>query len=152
MGSPLAVALVWRGVARWWLGRDGWRQDLDDAVAMARNSDLATHVLVVFWKHGWAITNGVLPRRRHRGARNRGRGADRRRSGDDTALGLAKYMLGIALTHRDGAADHQRGLELLAQVRDMCLHQRFYLSELPASRLLTRWRGPGAATTMVPSP
>ncbi len=35
-GSPLAVALTWRGVARWWLGRPGWRQDLDDAVAMAR--------------------------------------------------------------------------------------------------------------------
>ena len=42
LGSPLAVALAWRGVARWWLGRPGWRQDLDDAVAMARNSDPAT--------------------------------------------------------------------------------------------------------------
>ena len=36
IGSPLAVALAFRGVARWWLGRPGWRQDLDDAVAMAR--------------------------------------------------------------------------------------------------------------------
>ena len=35
-GSPLAVALAWRGTARWWLGRPGWRQDLHDAVAMAR--------------------------------------------------------------------------------------------------------------------
>jgi hypothetical protein len=41
-------------------------------------------------------------------------------------------MLGIALVYRDGAADNQRGLELLAQVRDMCLHQRFYRSELSA--------------------
>jgi hypothetical protein len=39
--------------------------------------------------------------------------------------------LGIALMQRDGAADHQRGWELLAQVRDMCLHGRFYRSELP---------------------
>ena len=38
-GSPLAVALAWRGTARWWLGRPGWRQDLDDAVAMARCSN-----------------------------------------------------------------------------------------------------------------
>ena len=33
MGSPLAIALAWRGTARWWLGRPGWRQDLHDAVA-----------------------------------------------------------------------------------------------------------------------
>ena len=42
IGSPLAVALAWRGIARWWLGRPGWRQDLHDAVAMARDSDPAT--------------------------------------------------------------------------------------------------------------
>ena len=130
VGSPLAMALVWRGVARFWLGRDGWRQDLDDAVAMARNSDLATHMLVVFWKHGWAITNGVLL-----ADDTAVREVDdalqiAERSGDDTALGLAKYVLGIALTQRDGAADHQRGLVLLAQVRDMCLQHRFYRSEL----------------------
>ena len=39
VGSPLAVALAWRGTARWWLGRPGWRQDLHDAVAMARRSN-----------------------------------------------------------------------------------------------------------------
>ena len=38
-GSPLAVALAWRGAARWWLGRPGWRHDLHDAVAMARHSE-----------------------------------------------------------------------------------------------------------------
>ena len=42
MGSPLAVAVAFRGVARWWLGRPGWRQDLHDAVAMARHSDPTT--------------------------------------------------------------------------------------------------------------
>ena len=124
------MALVWRGVARFWLGRDGWRQDLDDAVVMARNSDLATHSLVVFWKYGWTITNGVLlpDDTAVREIDDALQVAER--SGDDTALGLARYILGIALTHRDGEADHQRGLELLAQVHDMCLHHRFYRSEL----------------------
>ena len=135
VGSPLALALVWRGVARFWLGREGWRQDLDDAVAMARNVDRATHALVLFWKHGWAITNGVLV-------------ADdsavheldealqmAERSGDDTELGLIKYVLGIALGTREDAADHQRGIELFAQVREMCVQQRFYQSELPAFEL-----------------
>ena len=46
IGSPLAAALAFRGVARWWLGRPGWREDLDDAIAMARNSDPATFAAI----------------------------------------------------------------------------------------------------------
>jgi hypothetical protein len=42
VGSPLAIASAWRGTARWWLGRPGWRQDLHDAVAMARRSNPET--------------------------------------------------------------------------------------------------------------
>ena len=58
-GSPLAAALTLRGIARWWLGRPGWRQDLHDAVAMARNSDPATFAVVVAWTYG-AMQYGVL--------------------------------------------------------------------------------------------
>ncbi|PRC50583.1 hypothetical protein C6A85_68645, partial [Mycobacterium sp. ITM-2017-0098] len=50
-GDPIPksepIARTFRGVARWWLGRPGWRQDLDDAVEMARNSDPTTMALVV---------------------------------------------------------------------------------------------------------
>ena len=60
IGSPLAAALAFRGVARWWLGRPGWRQDLHDAVAMARHSDPATFAAVVAWTYGLAIQYGVL--------------------------------------------------------------------------------------------
>ena len=60
LGSPLAVAVAFRGVARWWLGRPGWRQDLHDALAMARHSDPATLGLVVTWTYGLAISYGVL--------------------------------------------------------------------------------------------
>ena len=143
VGSPLAVALVWRGIARFWLGRDGWREDLDDATAMARSTDPLTHALVVFWKHGWTITNGVLVAddtavRELDEALQTAEGL-----GDDTALGLVRYILGIALVSRDGAADHQRGLELLEQVRDMCLHGQFYRSELQGLELhAARGEGP----------
>jgi hypothetical protein len=131
VGSPLAVALVWRGVARFWLGRDGWRQDLDDAVAMARSSDLATHALVTLWKHGFAIPNGVLVAddTAMRELDNALQVAEQ--SGDDTAVGIAQFMLGLALLYREAEADRHRGLELLAQVRDMCLQGRFYRSDLP---------------------
>ena len=59
-------------------------------------------------------------------------------SSDDYVLGLVKYTLGFALVLRDADADRQRGLELLAEVHDMCLHQRFYRSELPAFDLCCR--------------
>ena len=60
MGSPLAIALAWRGTARWWLGRPGWRQDLQDAVAMARRSNPETLSGAVAWTYGFAMQYGVL--------------------------------------------------------------------------------------------
>ncbi|MDT5080998.1 MAG: hypothetical protein QOJ80_5635, partial [Mycobacterium sp.] len=60
VGSPLAIALAWRGHARWWLGRPGWRQDLHNAVAMARRSNTETFSGVVSWAYGHAIHFGAL--------------------------------------------------------------------------------------------
>jgi hypothetical protein len=117
MGSPLAIALAFRGVARCWLGRPGWRQDFDDAVAMAGNGDPATQALVLCWTYGMAIVYRVL----------RADDATLRaieevvqiaeRASSDTALIFAEYVLGAVLLNRDTAADRQRGLELLAQTR-----------------------------------
>ena len=38
-GSPLATALAWRGVARFQQGVPGWRDDFDEAMAIAEQSD-----------------------------------------------------------------------------------------------------------------
>ena len=38
VGSPLALALALRGLARSWFGRPGWREDHDDAIAFAEQS------------------------------------------------------------------------------------------------------------------
>ena len=132
VGSPLTVALAWRGVAGFSLGRDGWRQDLDDAVAMARSTDPVTLAVVLTWSYGFGITSGVLlpDDSAVRELDQALRVAER--SGDDYMLGILMYTLGFALVLRVADADRQRGLELLAQVHDMCLHQRFYRSELPA--------------------
>ena len=124
LGSPLAVALTWRGVARWWLGRPGWRQDLHDAVAMARSSDPSTLAGVVAWTYSFAIRHGVLRAddsavRAIEEAVQTAEG-----SSNDTALGLAEHTLGVALLNRDAAADRQRGLELMAQARDLYLRER----------------------------
>ncbi len=124
-GSPLAVALAWRSVARWWLGRPGWRQDLDDAVAMARRSNHPTTLAgVVIWGYGWAIHFGVL-----RSDDSAVRAIEEavqtaRRAGNDVALSLAEYTLATALLNRDAAADRHRGLDLMVQFRDICLRKQ----------------------------
>jgi hypothetical protein len=51
-------------------------------------------------------------------------------SGDDIPLGFARISAGVALVHRDSRPEQDRGLELLGQVRDMCLNGQFYLSVL----------------------
>ena len=56
---------------------------------------------------------------------------------DDIALGTARIALGLALVHRESAADRDRGLQVLAQVRDMCHRGRFYLTELPTVEVYT---------------
>ena len=37
MGSPLAIGLTFRCIGRWGLGLPGWRDDLDTALALARD-------------------------------------------------------------------------------------------------------------------
>jgi class 3 adenylate cyclase len=124
VGSPLAIALAWRGHARWWLGRPGWRQDLHDAVAMARRSNTETFSGVVAWTYGHAILYGVL-----RADASLVRACEdavqtAHRASNDRALGLAGYALAIGLLNQDDAADRQRGLELMMQTRDIWLGKR----------------------------
>ncbi|MGE5693951.1 MAG: ATP-binding protein [Candidatus Sericytochromatia bacterium] len=118
MGSPLAIGLTIRGVARWWLGRPGWRQDLHDAVAMARRSDPATFAVVVAWTYGYAMPHGVL--RADDAAVHAIEEAVQtaEATSNDVAVEIVKYALGVALLYRDAAADRHRGLELMVQVRD----------------------------------
>ena len=124
MGSPLAIALAFRGTARWWLGRPGWRQDLHDAVAMARHSDPETLAGVVAWTYGFAMQYGVLRADDSavRASEEAVQTADG--SSSDRALGLAEYTLAVALLNRDAAADRHRGLELMMQARDIWLRKR----------------------------
>jgi class 3 adenylate cyclase len=113
-GSPLAAAVLFRGFARWWLGRPGWRQDLDDAVAMARRSDPATLALVVSWTYGVAMQYGVL-RADDSALRVSEEAVQAAGSSNWAALGLAEFTLGVALLSRDAAAGRRRGLELMVR-------------------------------------
>jgi hypothetical protein len=141
LGSPLAGTLAWRSVAQWLLGRPGWRQNLHDAVAMARNSDPTTLAAVVAWTYGLAMQYGVL---RVDDAAVRAieevvqTAAE---SSNDLVLSLAEYTLGVALLNRD-AADRDRGLELMVRAHDMWLRESILflvpVTELWAARELAR--------------
>ena len=124
VGSPLAVGLAFRGSARWWLGRPGWRQDLYDALAMARHSTPETLASVVAWTYGFAMQYGVL--RADDSAVRAIEEAVQTAEGSSNvvALSLAEYTLGLALLSRDAAADRHRGLELMVQARDIWLRER----------------------------
>ncbi|HEX3288702.1 MAG TPA: cyclase, partial [Mycobacterium sp.] len=114
MGSPLAAALAFRGLARWWLGRPAWRQDLDDAVAMARRSDPATFAAIVAFTYALAMQYGVL-RADDAAVHVSEEAVQAAGSSTWVAPGLAECTLGIALLSRDAAADRHRGLELMVQ-------------------------------------
>ena len=124
MGSPLAAALGFRGFARYWSGRPGWRQDLDEAVSMARSSDPVTHALIAAGTYGFAVENGMLRADDFPAQEIEQTLQTAERSSGDTALGTVKLLLGDMLTHRPAVADRQRGLELLTQVRDTWVHAR----------------------------
>jgi hypothetical protein len=124
VGSPLAIALAWRATARWWLGRPGWHQDIDDAVTMARQSNTETLASAVAWTYGFAMQYGALrpSDSAERACKEAVQSAQRASS--DRALGLAGYALAVVLLNRNNAADRHRGLELILQSRDIWLRKR----------------------------
>ncbi len=130
--EPLvAGALAVRGTARWSEGHSDWRDDLDQAIAMAPEGDPMVHGYVVSVTYASAIAMGVMQADDAALANIDAALQVAERSTDDIALGLARLTMGIALAHRDSPGDRERGASVLAQVREMCLAGRFYLSELP---------------------
>ena len=89
-----------------------------------------THAAIINAKYGPAIPCGVLLP--HDAALREIEKALHiaERSAEDVALGSALMALGVALVHRDSTG-RGRGLGLLEQVRDMCLNERFVVSESP---------------------
>src|SRR6185312_5594299 len=138
---PLAIGLAMRGVARSWLGRPGWRQDLDDAVAMARGSDPATLGLVVTWSYGVAIVSGVLQAEGSVLRAIEETVQIAQRASSDIAVIFAEYSLGGVLLCRDDAADRHRGLELIVRARDTWMPERMPSLVPVADLFISRERG-----------
>ena len=70
-GSPLAVAFTTRAIARYCLGRPGWRDDLRHGLAMARSADPLSYAMVVAYVYFGNIVWRAEARRFARCARSR---------------------------------------------------------------------------------
>ena len=131
LGSPLAVAHTSRGMARWWLGRPGWRDDQRHGLGMALRSDPLSLAAALPYVYGLSIPNGVLrpDDSAVREIEDSLRIAER--SGDDLVLANARMTLGFALVHRGPAAERDRGQSLLSEVADVFVRREHNLADLP---------------------
>ncbi|HWT48709.1 MAG TPA: hypothetical protein VN255_09080 [Mycobacterium sp.] len=131
IGSPLAVADAFRAIARWWLGRRGWAEDLRHGLAMARSADPMSNATVVTLVYSVGIPFGGLAAtdRVVREIETALRIAER--SGDDLAVAVTQMTVGRALVHRQKKPDRDRGQTHLAEVSDTFLHQGQNLDEVP---------------------
>jgi hypothetical protein len=130
IGSPLAAALATRAIARYALGRPGWRDDLQQALAMARSADPLSYARVVTYAYLVGIPAGVLRAddRVVREIEDALRMAER--SGDDHAVSNAQITLGLALVHRPTDTERARGKKLLAEVSDVFLRLGYFRGDL----------------------
>ena len=129
-GSPLAGALATRAIARYSLGRPGWRYDLRHGLAMARDVDPVFYAMDVTYAY-LAIPFGVL-RPDDSAVREIEDGLRiAERSSDDLAVAVTRLTLGFALAYRPTAAERDRGQQLLAEVGDVFLRRGHHLGERP---------------------
>ncbi|QNJ95405.1 AAA family ATPase [Mycolicibacterium fluoranthenivorans] len=173
VSSPRALAMALRGVAGMSLGLPGWKDDLDRAIATARELDPLMYVVTNLHKYAQiglgALQSGPDALRDTASAL-----AVAERSGDDFTVVHAHLARGIVLVARDGA-ERDAGYEHLRRAREAALlgcgnssivliadihlaHQRYALGEVDGAVALASatvdelfalgsvvWRGPATS-------
>jgi hypothetical protein len=130
IGSPLAVALTTRAVARFFMGREGWRDDLQHGLAMGRRIDPLSYARAVTYVYGGGIAAGVVTPDDSAMVDIENALENAERAGEDYAFALARRTLGHALVHRPTDAERDRGQQVLAEVSDV-LRRWGHLSDIP---------------------
>jgi hypothetical protein len=147
-GSPLAVALATRGTALSALGRAGWRDDYDRALAMAQGAGPLSHAAVIAYIYGFAIAGGVLLADDAALRDVEEALAIAERSSEDFALGIARLTLGVALAHRESPAERERGLAVFGRSATCACTGGSTCPRSPPSTRSSRGSGLGTETTM----
>jgi adenylate cyclase len=118
VGSPLAGAIMLRGSCRCCLGLRGWREDLDQAIAMARSVDAPwSYLVAVLYKYRFILhTGALLPDAA--ADPDTAKAMDlAEHSGDDFAVDGARVSRGLVLIN-EGGSQRAAGFALLAQYRE----------------------------------
>jgi adenylate cyclase len=142
VGSPLAWGIAVKGAAGMSLGRRGWRDDLDESLALARSvGGATTRPFVQLYRYAAATQNGaVLP-----DAQDVAQAAETleiaQRSANNTAVAYALLNRATTLIHND-SEDTAAGLEFLAQAREMIVNEQLIVTLRRMSDIeLARQRG-----------
>ncbi|MFZ0834521.1 MAG: AAA family ATPase, partial [Mycobacterium sp.] len=130
VGSPLAATMAMRSIAKWCLGVDDWRDDFQRALEVSNHMDAVSQSGTAYFTYGVAIPVGVWRPDATTLSETAEVLAFTERSGDDLGLNMARTAHGVAVLHAD-EPDFQRGIELLTQVRDEVLHDRYSYAALP---------------------
>ena len=111
-GSPLALAFTTRAMARYGLGRPGWRDDLEHGLEMVRSADPFSYAGVATFAYSGGIPLGML--RPDDSAMRDIEVAQEvaERSSDDHAVTLTRMTLGLALVHRPTDAERDHGQQV----------------------------------------
>ena len=123
-GSPLAMAILMRGCCRYCLGIPGWREDLDQAIAMARSVDLTSFIVPVLYKYRFAVHAGVLLPDAAADQVTTETMEMAEHSGDDFAVDGARVSRGLVLINQ-GGSQRAAGFALLAQYREAHLRHGY---------------------------
>ncbi|ACC43659.1 membrane-anchored adenylyl cyclase [Mycobacterium marinum M] len=142
IGSPLALALTTRAIARYCLGRPGWRDDVHQAVQTAGATDPVAYATVVAFVHNPGIAFGVLSPDEAAIREIEQAVQIAQQAGDDLALSSAQISLGIALLERGTEPGRGRGYGYLADTGDTLMRRGYSLGDLPiVEAYLARERG-----------
>jgi class 3 adenylate cyclase len=125
-GSPLAVSLLYRGLAGYSLGRPDWHNDIRSAIAMQRSVDThgVTLPVLIYVAYARGILTGaqLADDEAVQETAEAVRIAEER--GDDVYLELAHIAQGLVLSRRATVAERDVALEVLRRARDAQVLQR----------------------------
>jgi adenylate cyclase len=121
IGSPLAWALTVKGAAGMFLGRRGWRDDLEAGIALARSVDAAARPFVQLYKYAAALQNGAVAPNAHDLAQAAEAVEVAQQSGDNAALAYALLNRATTLIHSEGGSV---GFDFLAKAREVIVDEQ----------------------------
>ena len=128
-GSPLAVAKAMCAYTGFCRGMAGWRQEADEAMALARGFDAITSVTVTMYKYVPVMDGGI--RLGDEALRDTALALSiAEHSGNDFTVGFARFTRGLVLIHHDNA-DSRCGIDLLTEVRESSVQERLSMTMLP---------------------